>query len=229
MDKTKLGQRFFESTRGRIVSLLRGSAGTVSELAEELGLTDNAVRAHLLTLERDGLVRQSGIQRGHRKPHFAYELMPEAELLFSKSYDTLLNQLVAVLKGRLSPRVLKEVLREVGRSVAARAAPSKRGGLEIRTQSALRVLEAMGGAAKVEIEESKLTIRSESCPLAAAVAEHPEVCQVAQALVAEIVGATVKERCDRNGSSPRCRFEITRATWLKSATGRAERSSESKL
>jgi predicted ArsR family transcriptional regulator len=211
MNKTKLGQKFFESTRGRIVSLLRGSAGTVNELAEELGLTDNAVRAHLLTLERDGLVRQSGIQRGHRKPHFAYELMPEAEHLFTKSYDTLLNQLVGVLKGRLSPRVLKEVLREVGRSLAAREAP-KRGGLEHRTQSALKVLEAMGGAPKVEVDEGKLIIRSESCPLAAAVAEHPEVCQVAQALVAEIVGAPVKERCDRNGSSPRCRFEINRTT-----------------
>jgi predicted ArsR family transcriptional regulator len=211
MDKTKLGRRFFESTRGRIVTLLRGSAGTVNELAEKLELTDNAVRAHLLTLERDGLVRQSGIQRGHRKPHFAYELMPEAELLFPKSYDTLLNQLVTVLKGRLSSRTLNDLLREVGRSLAARESQSKRGGLESRAQNALKVLEALGGAAKIDAEDSKLIIRSESCPLAAAVAEHPEVCQLAEALVAEVVGADVKERCDRNGLQPRCRFEITKA------------------
>jgi predicted ArsR family transcriptional regulator len=211
MDKTKLGRRFFESTRGRIVTLLRGSAGTVSELAEKLELTDNAVRAHLLTLERDGLVRQSGIQRGHRKPHFAYELMSEAELLFPKSYDTLLNQLVTVLKGRLSSRTLNDVLREVGQSLAARESPSKRGGLERRAQNALKVLEALGGAAKIDTEDSKLIIRSESCPLAAAVAEHPEVCQLAEALVAEVVGADVKERCDRSGLQPRCRFEISKA------------------
>ena len=211
MDKTKLGRRFFESTRGRIVTLLRGSACTVNELAEKLGLTDNAVRAHLLTLERDGLVRQSGIQRGHRKPHFAYELMPEAELLFPKSYDTLLNQLVTVLKGRLSSKALKDVLREVGRSLAHRESPSKRGGLESRAQNALKVLETLGGAARIAMDDGKLIIRSEACPLAAAVSEHPEVCQVAESLVAEVVGTEVKERCERGGLQPRCRFEIIKA------------------
>ncbi len=210
MKGTKLGQRFFASTRGRIVSLLRGTAATVNELRENLGLTDNAVRAHLLTLERDGLVRQSGIQRGHRKPHFAYELTPEAERLFPKAYDTLLNQLIAVLKGRFTPKVLKEVLREVGRSLAVPQSSNKRSSLESRTQTALKVLEAMGGAPRMEKENGKLVLRSRHCPLATVVAEHPEVCQLAEALVAEIVGATVKERCERNGS-PRCRFEIIKA------------------
>src|SRR6185436_18451589 len=208
MDKTKLGKRFFESTRGRIVSLLRGTAGTVNELAETLGLTDNAVRAHLLTLERDGLVRQSGIQRGHRKPHFAYELMPEAELLFPKSYDTLLNQLITVLKNRLSAKALKNVLGEVGRSLAARESQSRKGGPENRAQNALKVLETLGGTARITKDEGKLIIRSESCPLAAAVAEHPEVCKVAESLLAEVIGAEVNERCDRGGPTPRCRFEI---------------------
>src|SRR5688572_15109948 len=108
--KTKLDKRFFDSTRGRIVALLRGTTKTVNELADELGLTDNAVRAHLLSLERDGLVTQSGVQRGTRKPHFAYELAAEAERLFPKAYDALLNQLIAVLKGRLTPVMLEEVL-----------------------------------------------------------------------------------------------------------------------
>src|SRR5215813_7260963 len=103
MKETKLGERFFESTRGRIVGLLCGGSRTVNELAGELDLTDNAVRAHLLTLERDGLVKQGGVQRGRRKPHFAYELTAEAESLFTKSYDELLNVLLSVLKERLAP------------------------------------------------------------------------------------------------------------------------------
>lgn len=210
MEKTKLGKRFFESTRGRIVHLLRGTSGTVNELVEELGLTDNAVRAHLLSLERDGLIRQSGIQRGHRKPHFAYELTPEAESLFPKAYDSLLNQLIAVLKGRFTAKALREVLREVGRSFAAAQTITKRGSLESRAQNVLTVLAALGGAARIEKERGKLLVTSNSCPLATAVSEHPEVCQLAEALVAEIVGAPVQERCDRSGP-PRCRFEIEKA------------------
>ncbi|MFL5666689.1 MAG: ArsR family transcriptional regulator, partial [Ktedonobacteraceae bacterium] len=53
-------ERFFTSTRGHIITLLRRAGHTVDELARALQLTDNAVRSHLATLERDGLVRQSG-------------------------------------------------------------------------------------------------------------------------------------------------------------------------
>ena len=207
MEAIKLDRRFFESTRGQIVTILRGSACTVDELATQLELTDNAVRAHLATLERDGLVRQSGLRRGPRKPHFTYVLTPEADALFPKAYDALLNQLIAVLKNRLKPSEIEDVLREVGRAVAA-GAPAGQDELEGRVQTALKVLEAIGGAATVEQHEDKIVIQGASCPLGAAVSVHPEVCQLAETLVAEIVKAPVHEYCDREGR-PKCRFEIS--------------------
>jgi len=208
MKTGKLNRRFFDSTRGRIVALMRGSKGTVSELAATLELTDNAVRAHLLTLERDGLIRQSGLQRGARKPHFAYELTPEAEHLFPKAYDTLLNQFITVLKESLTPKRFREALRAVGLSLAGQQNASNPGkSLEDRAQTALRSLEQLGGAARIEKEEKKLLIRSNSCPLASVVAEHPETCQIVEALISETVGAPVRERCDRE-ESPQCCFEI---------------------
>ena len=207
MDGSGLDKRFFESTRGQIVTILRGSPCTVEELARKLELTDNAVRAHLLTLERDGLVRQSGLRRGPRKPHFTYVLTPEADALFPKAYDALLNQLIAVLKTRLDQAEIDDVLREVGRAVAAAAPAGNKANLEGRVQTALKVLEAIGGSAEVEQHGDKIVIRGNSCPLAAAVGVHPEVCRLAETLVAEIVQAPVREVCDRDGR-PKCRFEI---------------------
>ena len=208
MSTGRFGERFFESTRGRVVTLLRGAASTVNELAAALGLTDNAVRAHLLSLERDGLVRQSGTQRGARKPNFAYELTPAAEQLFPKAYDVLLTRLITVLKDQLAPDEIEEVLRRVGRSLADTQAEDRPGDdLESRLARALKVLEAIGGSATVTTEDGSVVILSRTCPLAAAVAEHPEVCRLAEALVAEIVGVPVVERCER-GPTPKCRFEI---------------------
>src|SRR6266536_3274446 len=69
-------ERLFKSTRGRILDLLRTRDRTVNDLAEELRLTDNAVRAHLVSLERDRLVAQSGMKPGFRKPHTTYALGP---------------------------------------------------------------------------------------------------------------------------------------------------------
>lgn len=206
--KTKLDARFFDSTRGRIVTLLRGNIKTVNDLAAELELTDNAVRAHLLSLERDGLIKQSGMQRGTRKPHFAYELTDEADNLFPKAYDALLNKLITVLKRQLPPAALEQIFREVGRSLAGkRAAVGDADDLEKRADQALEALESLGGSARLVKEEEKLFIKSASCPMATAVTEHPEVCQLAEALLSEIIGAKVQERCDREGS-PHCRFEI---------------------
>jgi predicted ArsR family transcriptional regulator len=169
-----MDKRFFESTRGQIVTILRASPCTVEELAGKLELTDNAVRAHLLTLERDGFVRQSGLRRGPRKPHFTYVLTPQADALFPKAYDALLNQLIAVLKNRLDHPQVEEVLREVGRAVAAGAPPGSNGSLEQRVQNALKVLESLGGSAEVERHDGKIVIRGNGCPLAAAVSAHPE-------------------------------------------------------
>ena len=211
MKETKLSERFFESTRGRIVILLRGKTRTVNELAEELGMTDNGVRAHLLTLERDGLIRQSGIQRGHRKPHFAYELTPEAEHLFPKSYDALLNVLLSVLKERLAPGELGDVLREVGRKVAEGTVKIIPYGADliVKTKKTAEVLETLGGAPHLEYEDSKILIRSASCPFATAVKVHPEVCDVAETLVAQITGGRVRESCDKTAVPARCSFVIT--------------------
>jgi predicted ArsR family transcriptional regulator len=205
---TKMDKRFFESTRGQIIRLLRGTTKSVSELAEELELTDNAVRAQLLSLERDGLIHQSGMQRGTRKPHFAYELTSEAEKLFPKAYDAVLTQLIAVLKGQLTPAALEKALREVGSSLArSQTGGTQHGDFESRLRIALTALEAIGGTARIEKNGGNRVITSDGCPLAAVVSEHPEVCRLAETLMFEIIGEKVQERCDRQGS-PRCRFEV---------------------
>ena len=207
MSKTRLDTRFFESTRGKIVIELRSGRKTVNELAGALSLTDNAIRANLLSLERDHLVEQVGTVKGHRKPHFAYSLTPEARHLFPKAYDSLFNGLVSELKNRLRPRALLNVLRRTGKNMVGNGKTAA-GSLEERVSHCVAALEALGGAAKESKTETGIVIKSESCPFADAVSEHPEVCQVAEAMVEEMVGAKVRENCDRTGS-PKCCFEIS--------------------
>src|ERR1043166_3503397 len=103
MVQSALNARFFESTRGRIVELLRRLARTVDELAAELGVTDNAVRLHLGALERDGVVRSRGGRREGAvgKPATIYEIDPAADPIFSNAYLPFLSTLLASLGDRL--------------------------------------------------------------------------------------------------------------------------------
>lgn len=220
----KHDKRFFESTRGQMVLLLRGSAKTVNQLAADLGLTDNAVRAHLLTLERDGLVAMGSPVKGFRKPHNSYELTEEAQHLFPKPYDALFTQLLNVLKRRMVTPVIRDILSELGRRVGE-AMPSGAGGLDSDLATVTETLGELGGAARVVRSSDKLEIKSESCPFAEAVAEHPEVCRMAESLVSEMVKRPVKETCDRTGR-PKCSFEII-ADQSSSVSGADDSSSSS--
>src|SRR5438552_10682885 len=91
------GERFSNTTRGRLVALLRRGPHTADELTKALGVSDSAIRVHLTSLERDGLVQRNGLRRGASKPAYAYELTPEAERLFPKAYERVLNRLLGVL------------------------------------------------------------------------------------------------------------------------------------
>jgi predicted ArsR family transcriptional regulator len=211
MKSTRWNERFWASTRGHIVLLLRRGGRTVNELAEALGLTDNAVRTHLTALERDSLIRQSGTRPGPRKPHITYDLTPEAEHLFPRVYGPILHHLLDVLKERMPSEELNEVLRVVGHRMAAEYRPAARADtLPDRVAQALAVLGALGGLAESEKDDGKLVIRSFDCPLAVAVAGHPEVCRLVETLLADVIGAPVHQRCQRE-PSPQCYFEVVAA------------------
>src|SRR5215471_21324804 len=149
-------QRILASTRGRILALLRTENRTVNELAEALKLTDNAVRSHLTSLERDGLIQQLGTRPGFRKPHVLYSLTGEAEYLFPTAYGPLLRHVLAVIGRHLPSQQLRASLREVGRTAALEHLDQVTGKTRNqRIEIALNALKALGGEAKVQEREGK--------------------------------------------------------------------------
>jgi predicted ArsR family transcriptional regulator len=215
--ETRWDQRFFASTRGQIVALLRRTSRTVEELAAALGLTDNAVRTHLASLERDGLVRRGGARRGGGKPAFLYDLTPEAERLYPKVYGAVLHRLLDVLTERLGPAEVLDLLRETGRRLLA-GMPAPAGDRRARAGAAVALLNSWGGLAEVEEHDDGIVIQGYRCPLAEALPGHPEICTLAEELVSEMVGAPVREVCER-GEFPRCRFAIPRPEIVVGASG----------
>jgi predicted ArsR family transcriptional regulator len=208
MSVTRWDTRFFETTRGRILAMLRRSNRTIDELAKALNITDNAVRMHVAALERDGVVRQRGVVPTGGKPAYHYEVAPEADRLFTTAYIPVLTQLVDVLEERMTPAELEGLLAEVGRRLASTKVPVT-GDLRARMEAAATILTELGGIVDViEQEDGRLALRGFSCPLADAVRAHPGTCRAAESLVESVVGVPVRERCDK-GARPRCCFELS--------------------
>lgn len=202
-------QRIVDGTRGRLVSLLRRGTHTVEELAASVSLTDNAVRSHLVALERDGLVRPNGVRRGGTagKPATLYEISPEADLLFSRAYAPVLASLVEVIGERMSPGETEEVLRDVGRRIAAATGVAPTGELRVRAQAAVAILTSLGSQVELLETDGHLTIQGCGCPLAEAVKAKSETCCAVEGLLEQLVGAPVVQQC-AHGERPSCRFGI---------------------
>ena len=198
--------------RGRIIALLRRGSSTVEELAGELGVTDNAVRAHLQLLEREGVVSATGSRQGPGagKPATTYEISSRGESALSGAYAPVLTALLQTLAERTSPEELDALLREVGRRIGP-AKPDK-GSLDARVRAAAALLASLGSELDVERTREGYLLRGFACPLATAVRGQPSACHAVEELVAAVVGdVTVEERCDRT-SGPRCRFAVISST-----------------
>jgi predicted ArsR family transcriptional regulator len=193
------------------MELLRRGPMTVDELAAALRLTRTAVQAQLATLQQDQLIEQREARRGTSKPARTYGVTMQAELLFSHAYIPILTQLVHVLAQRLSPEEFDSVMHEVGRGMMADRAAPRSGTLRDRVARASSLLNELGGMTEIEEEDGLYIIRSYGCPLAAATALHPEVCNALESLLSEFAGTTVTKCCDRYNRE-RCCFEIERAT-----------------
>jgi predicted ArsR family transcriptional regulator len=195
-----------KSTRESIVTLLRRSGLTANEIAAHLGLTHNAVRGHLAVLQREGLVREGGRQRGVSRPAVVYEVVPEAEVVFSRAYIPFVAHLLRVLRERVPQAELDEIMHLVGRRFATEW-PRLRGDLLQRMEAASALLEDLGALNTIERLNGGFVIRGHGCLLAAAVHGRPEVCRAMESLLAELLEAPVRECCVR-GDRPRCCFEV---------------------
>ena len=78
-----------------------------------------------------------------------------------------------------------------------------------RAEIGSQLLNALGGITTVERDARgrALRIKGCGCPLSVAVGQREEVCVAVQTLLRDVVGAPVREECDRTGR-PQCHFVV---------------------
>ena len=136
-------------THDRIVQLLRKRKCTVDDLAKELGITENAIRAQIALLRSEGLIEPVGEIKGTRKPALIYGVTGNADLYYSKAYPTVLANLVEVLADQMSQKEFKTAMKKLGQKMAtSKRRPARK--LGDRVEDAVKFYEALGGLADIE-------------------------------------------------------------------------------
>ncbi|GAC1309075.1 MAG: HTH domain-containing protein [Vulcanimicrobiaceae bacterium] len=203
--------RFFQSTRGKIVTALRRShSASAVDLADAFGLSTNAVRQQLLALERDGYVVERSVRRGPTKPTLEYSLTAAAETLFPQRYDKMLNAVLSEVRESLGQSALETVLAKLGERAADKyraklAAPDVRG----RVYELASLLRETGvDADVVETPGGGLELREHNCPYGQSAREHPEICSIIHTVLRSTVSRDTRQIESIATGGDACRFEI---------------------
>jgi predicted ArsR family transcriptional regulator len=197
-------------SRQAVLELVRRGERTVNTLAARLRISDNAVRVHLVALERDGLIKRSGTVRSGAvgQPAAEYDLTPAGEQALSVAYPGALVALAEAMGAKLDARARRTLFLEAGKRLAATMVSRDSGSLQERAGSCAAVIESLGGSAEVTTGRGHAMIEGAGCPLAAAVRGEPATCFLIEGLLEAHAGVSAEQQCS-HGDRPSCRFRIT--------------------
>jgi|SRR5947209_9797843 len=202
--------RFFESARGKIVSALRERhSASAFDLAEQFGLSPNAIRQQLVLLERDGLIAGHSVRRGKTKPTVEYVLTPDADRYFPQRYDKMLNAVLREIRVAGGDDAVKAVFQRIGKRSAERLTAGAETQPERQLGSLVESLKSAGVTAELRTSEpGKLTLHEHSCPYAAVVAENPEACSAIHTILDAVAPGKAAQVESLATGGAECRFEI---------------------
>jgi predicted ArsR family transcriptional regulator len=202
--------RFFQTTRGRIVTELRrrGSA-SAADLAEAFGLSPNAVRQQLVVLERDGLVAEQPVRRGPTKPTLEFSLTREADRLFPQAYDKMLDAVLREVRSQLGGQAVKKIFDGLAKRAVERARQRITAEEpEAKVAQLTELLRESGVMAEYSLIDDGFALHERNCPYSNTAREHPEVCQVIHHVIDETIGGSHEQTESLAHGGKECRFEM---------------------
>lgn len=202
--------RFFDSTRGKIVEALRiRRSASAHDLAHDFGLSPNAIRQQLVILERDGLVAGRSVRRGKTKPTLEYSLTGLADRYFPQAYDRILNAVLREIRAAEGDAGVARIFAKIGARAAKRVGDRVEGQpLDVRIAEIANSVKANGVSADVERRADRLVLHEHNCPYANVVSENPEACSVIHAMLGAVVSTEVKQTESLATGGSECRFEV---------------------
>lgn len=183
---------------------------TVNDMSRQLGITEMAVRRHLNTLERDGLLETRLVRQAMGRPSHTYSLTVAADDLFPKKYQhltlDLLEELVA-MSGEAQVEQLFE--RRKDRLIGKYIGHVEGRTLPERVRALADIQHANGYMVDwEEAQDGVFQLREHNCPIAQVANQYQHACACELAMFRALLDADVERtECLAKGGS-RCAYTI---------------------
>ena len=210
-----------ERTRDEVVRILheRG-ASSVSELADEIGVSAGSIRRHMDLMVADGLVVSHLVRQSRGRPTTRYALSEAGEeQTSSEHYQKLLGRLSPALAnlsaeeidGQDGRAVLDRLFDRVAESVAREHSPQIRGeSISERVHEVTVALSNEGILQEVEDAGEFFRLRNTGCPYRTTANENHACCAADRRAIELLIGAPVEQITTVAGGGAACEYLVAK-------------------
>ncbi len=197
-------------TRRMILNLLKTApARTVAEMAQQLELTEMAIRRHLNVMEKEGIVKYTLVRQAIGRPLKMYSLTPKAEEYFPKNYKNLALELLDEL-GQSQPELVRELFEKRMERMLNQYKPrmtKKR--LSERVVELAKIQNASGYMAEWEqLGDGTYALKEFNCPISQIANVYHEACDCELKLFETLLDAGVERTECLAMSGSKCTYII---------------------
>jgi predicted ArsR family transcriptional regulator len=208
------GIRLTEAKRTLLQALKEAGRSTVPRLADELELTESAVRQHLAALADEGLVESAvNTPTGPGRPGATWTLTSTGNRLFPDGHGELTVQLLDAMRQALGEHGVDKVIdaRQASQRAQYQAVMGRAGAsLRARVNALAEQRKAEGYMAEVVRDGAGFVLIEHHCPICDAAKACSGFCRSELALFQEVLGPDVSvERVEHIlAGAPRCAYRI---------------------
>jgi DeoR family transcriptional regulator, suf operon transcriptional repressor len=196
--------------RRRIIRLIKNKGtSSMNELASFLEISNEAVRQHLLQLEKDGWITRFSENNGIGRPVLHYRLTQAGEHLFEKNYDHLTIEVLDTLLNELGDDALKKVLSTMIEERISQWEPILNGLNTVERLDALKDYYIKDDSfMEIENKNNSYSLIERNCPFHNVALKRPILCSVTVSVLTHLLGCSViREKKLQNGDGC-CTFRV---------------------
>lgn len=170
------------STKDEILRhLLKVGQGAAIAMAEELGISPQAMRKHLKNLENEGLIERQPEKQGLGRPQFLYQLSKQGRERFPQGYGEFALSFLDTLVETVGEEQLGEVFKKQWQRKAEEYRQHiGRGSLAKRVQKLVELRRQEGYMAELHPlsphDQEKFILAEHHCAIAEVAESYPSVC-----------------------------------------------------
>ncbi|MEQ1638157.1 MAG: HTH domain-containing protein [Methylococcales bacterium] len=181
----------------------------IDQMANELQISRNAIKQHLIPLERTQLIQRHTLNTTGGRPAQSYVLTENGINHFPKQYSWFCNLILTDLKAEMGDEAFKRYMAKLGVNLARSLIAQFEGQNQAdKVTKLVAVMQSLGYHAQLDQTSKVPVILAFNCIYHDLAQQHPELCEFDHALISTLLEKPIKQAECMAHNDCVCRFLV---------------------